>query len=117
MSKCVGQESPVGTEQHSCWGTGENFVWVLFGRRQDWKVGFGQERSESGPVPVGSPESFKGRVIPTEMYFESWAAGWGRTRRRKGYTDMPGQQQASCRVKRKKHWLSSEKVWASQYCK
>lgn len=34
------------------------------------------------------------------MYFESTAAGWGR---RKGYRDMPSQQQASCRVKRKKH--------------
>lgn len=96
----MGQESPVGTEQHSCWGTGENFLWVFFSGRQDWKVEFGQERSESGPVPVGSTESFKGRVIPTEMYFESTAAGWGR---RKGYTDMPSQQQASCRVKRKKH--------------
>lgn len=75
------------------------------------------KRDQSLDLFQEAQKPFKGRVIPTEMYFESWAAGWGRTQRRKGYTDMPGQQQASCRVKRKKHWLSREKGWASQYCK
>lgn len=46
------------------------------------------------------------KVILTEMYFEKHSSWVGENLEEEGlYTDMPSQQQGSCRVKRKKNGL------------